>query len=226
MCGRYGIYDTKDISEFIKVDVSDEIAFDANYNAAPTQSLPVARTNENGKRAINAMHWGFMGWKPKPGDRPFTPINTRDDKILKSRMWKSPFLNNRCIVPANGFYEWTGKKGNKTPHFIYPKKGGLMGFAGIYSTLAPEGSPSVMSFSIITTSPNRLMEPIHDRMPVILLQEEFDHWLDPKNTDPEFLTHFLKPYPDEGLQEHIVGQAVGNVKNNDPWLIKKADLFS
>lgn len=226
MCGRYGIYDTKDVFEFIKVDVSKDLDLKPNYNAAPTQVLPVARTNEAGIREINTMHWGFMGWKPKKGDRPFIPINTRDDKILTSRMWKSPFLNNRCIVPANGFYEWNGKKGNKTPHFIYPKNGGLMGFAGIYSTLAPEGSTSDMSFSIITTSPNRLMEPIHDRMPVILLQEEFDHWLDPKNTDPEFLTDFLKPYPDEGLKEHIVGQAVGNVRNNDPGLIEKADLFS
>ncbi|MAL18509.1 MAG: hypothetical protein CL670_12495 [Balneola sp.] len=239
MCGRYTLTaeEQQELEDFLN-SIDQGIApplnrrpgkqteiFFANYNVAPTHEMPVAFVNEEGQRVIVSMHWGFMGWKPKKGDKPFTPINTRDDKIMSSRMWKSPFLNRRCIVPANGFYEWTGSKGNKTPHYIYPKEGKFMGFAGIYSDIAPESSSVGQSYSIITTSPNKLMESIHDRMPVILHPEEFDDWLNPENTDPDFLLDFLEPYPDDALKEHIVPKAVGNVKNNEPGLIEKADLF-
>jgi putative SOS response-associated peptidase YedK len=235
MCGRYVLYqELDDVNDFLNAVDSGrwrtpgkqgEFVFQPNYNVAPTNIMPVARVNEDGKRVLEPMHWGFMGWKPKEGDRPFTPINTRDDKVMKSRMWKTPFLQRRCIVPANGFYEWTGPKGNKTPHFIHPTDGKLMGFAGIYSELAPESSEAGMSYSVITTDPNKVMEDIHDRMPVILHPEEFDDWLNPENDDPNFLKDFLKPYPNDGIEEYIVSQAVGNVRNNQPGLIEKTDLF-
>lgn len=197
----------------------------SHYNVAPTQEMPVSYESENGKRILETMHWGYMGWKPKPGSKPFLPINTRDDSLLEKPMWKKPFLNARCIVPASGFYEWAGKKGNKTPHYIYPKNEPFIGFAGIYSDLAPEDKSANKSYSIITTSPNKVMENIHDRMPVILHPNEFDDWLNLKNSDPDFLTDFLRPYPDDAISEHIVGKAVGNVRNNDESLIQKAELF-
>ncbi|MCH2449855.1 MAG: SOS response-associated peptidase [Gracilimonas sp.] len=235
MCGRYVIYQELDeINDFLNsIDSGKyrapgkqgEFYFSPNYNVAPTNIMPVAFTNEEGKRILEPMHWGFMGWKPKEGDRPFLPINTRDDKVMKSRMWKGPFQHKRCIVPANGFYEWTGSKGNKTPHYIYPTQGKLMGFAGIYNDLAPEDKDADFSYSIITTSPNKVMEDIHDRMPVILHPEEFDDWLNPENDDPNYLKEFLEPYPDDGIEEHIVSKAVGKVQNNGPGLIEKADLF-
>ena len=232
MCGRYVLYEELDeINHFLNSVDSGRFQSDGNggyrpnYNVAPTSIMPVAFTNEDGKRILMPMHWGFMGWKPKDGKKPFIPINTRDDKVLKSRMWKGPFQHKRCIVPANGFYEWTGSKGNKTPHFIYPTHGKLMGFAGIYNELAPEDKDAQYSYSIITTDPNIVMENIHDRMPVILHPEEFDDWLNPENDDPNYLKEFLEPYPDDGIQEHIVTQSVGNVRNNEPGLIEKADLF-
>ncbi|WP_421773734.1 SOS response-associated peptidase [Gracilimonas sp.] len=235
MCGRYVLFkQIQSIDEFLNAVDSGkyrapgkqgEFEFHPNYNVAPTNIMPVAYTNEEGKRILEPMHWGFMGWKPKKGDRPFLPINTRDDKVRKSRMWTNPFLHKRCIVPANGFYEWTGSKGNKTPHYIYPKSGDFMGFAGIYSELAPEDKGAERSYSIITTEPNKVMEDIHDRMPVILHPSEFDDWLNPENDDPNYLKDFLKPYPDDGIEEHIVSKAVGNVRNNEPGLIEKADLF-
>jgi len=100
-----------------------------------------------------------------------------------------------------------------------------MGFAGIYSDLAPDDKQSNRSYSIITTSPNKVMEKIHDRMPVILHASEFHDWLNPDNEDPNFLTDFLRPYPDDGLNEYIVSKAVGNVRNNDESLIQKTGLF-
>lgn len=100
-----------------------------------------------------------------------------------------------------------------------------MGFAGIYSDLAPDDKSVDRSYSIITTSPNSLMENIHDRMPVILHPKEFDDWLNPKNKDADYLTDFLRPYPDDALAEHIVSKALGNVRNNDKNLTQRADLF-
>lgn len=232
MCGRYVLYQELDeINHFLnsvesrRYQADDKGEFRPNYNVAPSHIMPVVYTNEDGKRILTPMHWGFMGWKPKEGDKPFLPINTRDDKVIKSQMWKDSFLHKRCIVPVNGFYEWSGSKGNKTPHFIYPSEGKLMGFAGIYNDLAPEGKDAEFSYSIITTSPNKIMDKIHDRMPVILHPEEFEDWLNPKNDDPKFLKVFLEPYPDDGIKEHIVSKAVGNVRNNEAGLIEKADLF-
>ena len=140
-------------------------------------------------------------------------------------MWEKAFTDRRCIVPASGFYEWAGKKGSKTPHYIYPVSQSLIGFAGIYSDLTPDDKASQRSYSIITTSPNKLMESIHDRMPVILHPEEFDDWLNPEQTDPNFLNDFLRPYPDDAIDEYIVSKAVGNVRNNEPGLVQKAELF-
>ncbi len=233
MCGRYALtYDeVTDLEEFLHSAEADHLLKNhgetsyANYNAAPSHKLPAAYVNEDQNRILTPMHWGFMGWQPKPGSKPFLPINTRDDSVAKKSMWKKAFINNRCIVPASGFYEWAGKKGSKTPHYIFPVKEKFFGFAGIYSEMAPEDSESEMSYSIITTSPNKMMENIHDRMPVILHPSEFDDWLNPENRDPGFLLDFLRPYPDDALAEHIVSKAVGNVRNNHEGLIQKTGLF-
>ncbi len=236
MCGRYTlIKNLKEIHEFLNVadrgkyqrtGKQESGAYRPNYNVAPTHVMPVACANEDGHRELEPMYWGFMGWKPKPGTKPFLPINTRDDSIIEKPMWTKAFTHKRCIVPASGFYEWSGKKGNKTPHYMYPSTQTLFGFAGIYSNLAPEESTVGRSYSIITTSPNKLMENIHDRMPVILHPSEFDDWLNPDHQDPKFLSDFLQPYPDDAMKEHIVSKAVGDVRNNEKGLIQKADLFS
>lgn len=232
MCGRYTLTfeEQMELEEFLNAVDGGAVAKNqdepyGNYNVAPTHEMPVAFVDENGKRILESMHWGFMGWKPKPGKKPFLPINTRDDSVVKKPLWKKAFTSNRCIVPASGFYEWAGKKGNKTPHYIFPTKEKFMGFAGIFSDLAPEDKTSNKSYSIITTKPNKVMEDIHDRMPVLLHPSEFDEWLNPDNSDPDYLTDFLRPYPDDAIDEYIVSKAVGNVRNNDKSLTQKADLF-
>src|SRR5690554_2545091 len=110
MCGRYTLYkDIEEIEQFLKATSRLE-ELKPNYNVAPTHEMPVAYVDENEERVINNMHWGFMGWKPKPGAKGFFPINTRGDSITGKPMWNKAFLTHRCIVPANGFYEWTGSK--------------------------------------------------------------------------------------------------------------------
>ena len=222
MCGRYALFQELDEIDHFLGTLERKGELSANFNVAPTHSMPVALVNEKGERMRNNLHWGFMGWKPKAGQKPFLPINTRDDSLLKKPMWKGAFLKRRCIIPMNGFYEWQGPKGKKTPHYIYSKEGSLLAAAGIYSEFSPlEG---MGSYSIITTSPNALMEDIHDRMPAFLHPSEFDQWLDP-NQPAELLLDMLQPYPDDALDEHIVSKAVGNVRNNNPELVERATLF-
>ena len=233
MCGRYTLTyeEQSELEEFLEVAETEFSITDqnkgsyTNYNVAPSHSMPVAYTDARGTRRIDPMHWGFMGWQPKPGDKPFLPINTRDDSVAEKPMWRKAFFENRCIIPASGFYEWAGKKGNKTPHYIFPLKEKFMGFAGIYSELAPENARSQKSYSIITTSPNNVMEGIHDRMPVILHPSEFDNWLNPDNQDSDYLLEFLQPYPDDAIAEYTVSKDVGNVRNNHEGLIQKSGLF-
>ncbi|MFV1883353.1 MAG: SOS response-associated peptidase [Balneola sp.] len=223
MCGRYAltIEEQQELEEFLNA-IDKGIVASSNFNVAPTHQMPVALIDENGDRVLKKLHWGFMGWKPKEGQKPFSPINTRDDSLVSKPMWNRAFNSNRCIVPMNGFYEWTGSKGNKTPHYIYPKEGKFLAAAGIFSKLSPvEG---LMSYSIITTSPNSLMENIHDRMPAFLHPSEFDDWLNPDKEEPVLLD-MLQPFPDDSLSEHIVSKEVGNVKNNHPGLINPATLF-
>lgn len=225
MCGRYTLHkEIEEIEHFLGV-LEKYGEFRPNYNVAPTHEMPVCFQDENGNRILDSMHWGFVGWKPKPGSKGFFPINTREDALTTKPMWTNAFTQRRCIVPANGFYEWAGSKGNKTPHYMRPKDEDFFGFAGIYSELAPEDKAASRSYSIITTSPNKVMEKIHDRMPVILHPEEFNAWLNPGHEDPNYLMDFLKPYPDDAMEEYIVSKACGNVRNNDPALIEKADLF-
>lgn len=194
-----------------------------NYNVAPTHAMPVAYLDEDGNRIAENMHWGFMGWKPKDGKKPFLPINTRDDSLTNKPMWQIAFQSRRCLVPMNGFYEWHGTKGKKTPHYIHPKNDReLLVAAGIYSDLSPiEGT---RSYSVITTQPNNLMKPIHDRMPAFLHPSEFDDWLD-SDQPSDLLLDLIQPYPDDALSEHIVSNAVGNVRNNYAGLIQKSELF-
>ncbi len=223
MCGRYAltIEEQQELEEFLNA-VDNGITPSKNYNVAPSHKMPVAILDENGNRMLETLYWGFMGWRPKDGQKPFTPINTRDDSIASKPMWNRAFNSNRCIIPMNGFYEWTGTGKNKVPHFIYPTEGTFLAAAGIFSNISPvEG---VKSYSVITTRPNSLMENIHDRMPAFLHPTEFDDWLNPNN-EQALLLDMLEPYPDDALSEHIVTKDVGRVQNNYPALIEKASLF-
>ena len=121
MCGRYTLTyeEVTELEEFLYSAEADDLLKNhagtsyANYNVAPSHHMPVACSDGDGRRMLTSMHWGFMGWKPKPGTKPFLPINTRDDSVTEKPMWKKAFSERRCIVPASGFYEWTGKKAAK-----------------------------------------------------------------------------------------------------------------
>jgi putative SOS response-associated peptidase YedK len=225
MCGRLTLtLSPEEISEWFDIDVDvDELDLVARYNVAPTQNIPVVR-NDAGRHRLDIMRWGLVPPYEKEFKSKYLLTNARDDKIQESRIFQRPFISRRCLIPATGFYEW--KKGpgkTKQPMMIRLKSGEPFAFAGIWERWfdkSKQDSEAALSCSIITTRPNSLMEPIHDRMPVILPPELYEAWLNPDNQNVGELKEFLLPY-DPGLMEaYPISNLVNSVKNDGPELIE------
>jgi putative SOS response-associated peptidase YedK len=166
MCGRYsGGWDVKLFERLFNVQAS---IFE-NYNVAPTQVAPVI-WQPTQREVLNA-RWGLIpSWVKDPKEFKGNLFNARAETLNDKPSFKKPFKNQRCIVPALGFYEWKKEGSTKTPHFIHREDGNLLALAGLYDNWNDE----LFSYTIITTTPNQVMESIHDRMPVILEQDQFN----------------------------------------------------
>ena len=156
----------------------------ASYNIAPTQTAPIV-INRDGSRQLELARWSFVpGWWKEPKPPKFSTFNARDDKLTSSGFWRAALNQNRCLIPANGFYEWEKRGKERLPHYIHRKDGRLMAFAGLYSFHTnPETGETSTTFTIVTTSTNRFMEPLHDRIPLVLgdVEDElWSVWLDPQ----------------------------------------------
>lgn len=222
MCGRYTLLENKrHLEEYFDAVMEDFEEFGPNYNVAPTHNMPVVGANEKGKRTIRPFRWGLLPFWAKEKKVSYSMINARSESIDSKKSYKRPFERYRCLVPASGFYEWKGEKGNKTPYYIYPTHGDIFAFAGIYNVWeSPEGE-KVPTYAIITTDANKKMAALHERMPVMLLQEEWNEWLDPTNHNTQALKDLLNPFPDDAIDYHEVDQKVGKVSNNSPELLKQ-----
>ena len=176
-----------------RVKVTGDTPPAPRFNVAPTQTIQTV-TNEDGTRRLEQMRWGLIPAWAKSANQIRSSFNARDDKVTTSGLWKRPLQRSRCLIPANGFYEWTGPRGDRRPQLIRLNGGALFGFAGIFDTWRNRETDEVVrSCAIITTSPNEIMEPIHDRMPVILDGEAEALWLDPATEDPDRLVSLLRP---------------------------------
>lgn len=201
----------------------------ARFNIAPTDRVPIVVVEDN-ERFVESAVFGYIpphAAKPIPGfigegKRPLSTINARDDKIASSRLYAGAFKHRRCIVPARGFFEWTGPKRNRMPYFIRLMDGGLFGFAGVWSRWESKGGEEpVNSFAIITTDANALMAPIHNRMPVILKREDEATWLDPSMEDPTILTGLLVAYPADAMEAYRVSTFVNKPGNEGPECVQR-----
>ena len=225
MCGRYAFYEHQELSERltnVSLDTNFLEHFRPTWNAAPSQILPVI-VEDHGQVEVRAMTWGLIPKWTKPGERPkVAPINARAETVAEKPMFRSLVKHRRCLVPANGFYEWKRSPDGKQPHFIQPAKGQVMLFAGLFDEAkAADGSP-LESFSIITTEANTAMSSLHDRMPVIL-DDDLESWLDRDQTEFEALEHLLGPAPDNSVEIHPVSRDVNNARHNGPNLIEPID---
>ena len=218
MCGRFTLFlDKEQLQLTFPIDhVNAEVK--PRYNIAP--STPVATVAQReGKNELDVMEWGFFpGWAKEKGMTPM--INARAEGIAAKAMFKRSFQTSRCLIPADGFYEWQRAGNQEIPMFIHLKSGEPFGFAGIYTvSKSNEGSP-IVTCAIITTTPNELMQPIHNRMPVILPKEAYADWLDPAKQDVEALAAMLQPYPAQEMEAWEVSRRVNRPENDSADLIQ------
>lgn len=190
-----------------------------SYNIAPTQMAPII-TNRDGQRDLEIARWSLIpSWWREPNPPKFATFNARDDKLASSSMWKGPVRHKRCLVPASGFYEWTGPKGGRVPHFIHREGMQLFAFAGMYDDWTnPETGEAVTSYTIITSEPNDFMQPIHNRMPVILDREAESLWLDPTKDSLHGVRHLVEPREWPEFSEYEVAP----LKGDGPELVEPA----
>ena len=209
MCGRYTLYEIDEVGARFEVDIPADL--NPNYNAAPTQNMPVI-TSEG----LDLMRWGLIPAWAKDEKIGYKMINARAETIFDKPMWKGIVKRSRCIIPANGFYEWQKRDDGKQPFYIHLPDEQLFSFAGIWETWKHEDK-EWHTYSIITTSPNKEMEQIHDRMPVILSEKNEMDWI--FASSQEDMEHLLKPLADNSLQMHEVSKDVNVVKTNNDKLI-------
>ncbi len=223
MCGRYAFFEHQELSERLTNVALDTGFFDRfrpTWNASPSQSLPVI-VEDDGGSVVREMRWGLIPKWTKPGQSPrVTPINARSETLGEKPMFRSLVKHRRCVVPANGFYEWRGAKGDKRPFFISPTDGQLMLFAGLYDEARGNDDEPLESYAIITTNANGPMSRLHDRMPVILDAGDVSTWLDRDMTEAEPLEHLLRPANDDAIELHSVAKSVNNTRHNGPSLIE------
>jgi putative SOS response-associated peptidase YedK len=196
MCGRYTLRTPVDtLAERFEIDDTPS-SIAASYNVAPTQGVATVLV-EGGKRKLEMLHWGLIpSWADDPsiGNK---MINARAETVAEKPSFRKAFRNHRCLVLADGFYEWQKTANGKQPYYIRMEDDSPFAFAGLWERW--KNGSEVRSATIITTDANDIVAPIHNRMPVILHPEDYGLWLDPDFDEKEPLTTLLKPYPAEAV---------------------------
>ena len=222
MCGRYTLYKTKDsLSDRFNLAAKPMLVAD-NYNVTPGQSMPVV-INRQGKNLAELMQWGLIpAWAAKPRSR---LINARAESLFTRPTWSQAAKQCRCLIPANGFYEWRMDAGIKQPFYIHLKTKELIAFAGLWNSVEDVEGYEIKTFSIITSKANKKMSEIHDPMPVILKPEDENRWLEP-SLDRQEIESFLGPYEDNDLEIYMVNPDVNNPRTNSNHLVDRLVLKS
>ena len=228
MCGRFtlrtsrkGLVESFDLLNADMADMADMPELRLRYNIAPTQQVAAIRVRENGRRQLVLLKWGLIpSWADDPaiGNR---MINARGETVATKPSFRSAFKSRRCLIVADGFYEWQKRGAAKQPYLTGLESGKPFAFAGLWEHWHHEDQ-TIESCTIITTTANELMEPLHDRMPVILPPSRYDHWIDPK-ADRSDLEKMLQPYPADEMSAFPVSTVVNNPRNDKPECVEKID---
>ena len=221
MCGRYvNKANRKEIEEEFHLTLDTEQDLQARYNIAPTQIIPVVLQSK-GQRVIDRLRWGLIPAWAKDESIGARLINARAETLAEKPSFKNAFRSRRCLVPASGFYEWQKSSSPKQPFYFYLKDKPVFGFAGLYEEwIHRETGELIETCTIITTKANKLLEPVHERMPVILPREMYDEWLDEGERDTGKLQALLVPYPAAEMGSHPVGRSVNFAQAESEDLIK------
>jgi putative SOS response-associated peptidase YedK len=229
MCGRFVSASPPDQMAAYFDAALGETLLPASYNVAPSNDIYAVIETANGERRLDVFHWGLVPVWAKDIKTGLKMINARAENVASSGAYKGPFRRKRCIIPADGFYEWQARPGQKRkqPYFIHRLDGEPIAFAGLWDSWRPKDAdpdtPWLHSCTIITTSANETMAPIHDRMPVILPPSAWGEWLARGNDDLVSLGKLLVPAPAKLLTMHPVSTDVNNVRVKDAHLAEPVD---
>ena len=218
MCGRFTLQIPPELLAEI-FGLMEIPVYPARYNIAPTQQVPVIRQTGDGRNHFAVMKWGLIpSWAKDPniGNR---MINARCESVAEKPAFRHAVRHSRCIVPASGFYEWREEGGKKAPFYVQLKDGSPIYFAGLWDHWKSQEGEVIEACTILTTSANILIAPLHDRMPVILQSEAFLKWLDHDTCDPDKLKSLYLPYPAELMDMRTVSPLANSPRNDSAELI-------
>jgi putative SOS response-associated peptidase YedK len=216
MCGRYALVSgAEELVEAFDVPLPG-FELVARYNIAPGQDVPVVAEDRRGRR-MGRLRWGLVpGWKDEPGSG---LVNARSETVRTTPSFRDAFSRRRCLVPADGFYEWRREGDRKVPHWFHPRDGSVVSFAGIWERWSRPDAEPRHTFAILTTEANADVAPIHDRMPVVVAPEHRALWLS-RASDSDDLAGILRPAPRGTFGSHEVSTRVNRADEDDPGLIE------
>jgi putative SOS response-associated peptidase YedK len=220
MCGRYTL-STPVGTLAEEFDIAEPLPeLQPNYNVAPTQEVPaVLAGNGGGERRLEMLRWGLIpSWADDPGIGA-RMINARSETVAEKPSFRRAFKDRRCLIPADGFYEWQKTNDGKQPYYLRMKSGRPFAFAGLWENWKGDGG-EIRSCTILTTNPNDLAREVHNRMPVILPPEVYEIWLDPDLGETDQLLSLLAPYPPGDMEAYPVSRRVNSPSNNEPSCVE------
>lgn len=223
MCGRFTQAEIAELDrEIFKLLEVPDLA--PRYNIAPTEDAAVIREHAEGGRSLSPLRWGLIpSWTDDPsmGNR---LINARAESVRLKPAFRDAFHARRCLIPVDGFYEWTKTPQGRQPYYIRVRGGEVYALAGLWEHYESDTTGPVESFTIITTDANELVNAIHDRMPVILPAEAYDAWLDPANQGAKGLEDLLRPFPSDAMDIYPVSRYVNKPQNKGPECVRRVAL--
>lgn len=218
MCGRFLLTSPPEaVGNAFNVDVLDN--FPARYNIAPTQPIAIIRKNEIGERIYALARWGFIpSWAKKIEGKPL--INARGETVSEKPSFRSAFKRRRCLIPADGFYEWRKEGDKKQPFLIRPEEGGVFGFAGIWETATDPDGGEIDTTAMLTISAGEDLQRLHHREPVVIPSTHFSAWLDTDERDLQEIAPLIRSADEDFWSLEKVSTAVNSVRNDGPHLIE------
>jgi putative SOS response-associated peptidase YedK len=217
MCGRYAITSAPEAIRRL-FGYADQPNFPPRYNVAPTQPVPIVRLDE-GQRRFALVRWGLIPAWVKDPSRFSLLINARGESLDAKPAFRNAMRRRRCLFPVDGFFEWPREGERNVPYYVHRKGGGPLAFAGLWETWMGPNGEEMETAAIVTTRANRMLAPIHERMPVIVPPDAFDFWLDTAKVDAEMGAAVVAPAPEGLLDLHEVSPAVNSHANDTPDLV-------
>jgi len=219
MCGRYALLSSTELLVELFALSGAVPKLEPRYNIAPTQLAPVVRRAPQGRR-LDLLRWGLVPSWARDASIGARMINARSETAAGKPAFGEALARRRCLVPADGFFEWRKTGRVRQPYFIRRRDGAPCALAGLWERWSAAGGETIESFTVLTTTPNALVEPLHDRMPVIIEPADFERWLDLDEPDPARLRPLLGPLPAEQMEAHPVSRRVNSPAHDDPACIE------